>query len=517
MKRAELEAELGGRVVLITGAAAGIGWAAARRFAARGARVLIADIDAAKAAIRAGELGAAHGFFGVDMAQPEQVAEMVRYCVSRLGGLDILVNNAGRTDTDGIGVVDQPVSVFENLVAVNLRGSLIAAEEAAAVMRTSGGGAIVNVASGAALRPVPFRNGYSASKAGVLAMTRHHACAWARDGIRVNAVAPGYTRTELVEALIARGRIDPVAVARRIPLGRMAVPEEIAATIAFLASPRASSLTGSTFLVDGGSLLGSGYGAARESGSDAAPSGRPTHIVVGACSSLGQAVARTLADEDAAVAALDADGTQLAALAATITGCVALPVDISDEHAMAEAIAAIARRFGRVDGIVNAVGADAVIMSNRSHESACVGGGALAGHLTGALRVAKAAGPILQQQGFGSLLNLTSIGGEVALGGDVEAAASAAAVAMLTRTLACEWSGHGIRVNAIAAGPIEGAPSGAIGRIPLGHAALAQDIAEAAAFLLGADAGYVTGSVIAVDGGLSVYAGPDRAAAGYSA
>ena len=98
--------------------------------------------------------------------------------------------------------------------------------------------AIVNVASGAALRPVPFRNGYSASKAGVLAMTRHHACAFARDGIRVNAVAPGYTRTELVDELIARGRIDPAAVARRIPLGRMAAPEEIAAVIAFLASRR---------------------------------------------------------------------------------------------------------------------------------------------------------------------------------------------------------------------------------------------------------------------------------------
>jgi NAD(P)-dependent dehydrogenase (short-subunit alcohol dehydrogenase family) len=481
VKRTERDVELSGRIVLITGAAAGIGWATARRFATQGARVLIADIDADKAAIRAGELGAAHGFFGVDMAQPDQVAEMVRYCVSRLGGLDILVNNAGRTDTDGVGVVDQPSSVFENLVAVNLRGSLVAAEQAAAVMRRSGGGAVVNVASGAALRPVPFRNGYSASKAGVLAMTRHHACAWARDGIRVNAVAPGYTRTELVEALIARGRIDPVAVARRIPLGRMAAPEEIAATIAFLASPRVSSITGSTFLVDGGSHV-AGHGAVREVNSSAAPSGRPTYVVVGACSSLGQAMARRLSDEDATVVALDADGQQLGALAAAVAESHAFPVDISDEHAMAEAIASIVRRFGRIDGVVTAVGADAVI------NSAGGGGGALAGHLTGALRVAKAVGPNLQQQGFGTLLNLTSIGGDVAFGEDVEAAASAAAVAMLTRTLACEWSARGVRVNAIAAGPIEGTASSAMGRMPLGHVVSVRDIAETAAFLLSPDA-----------------------------
>ncbi|WP_375305128.1 SDR family oxidoreductase [Bradyrhizobium sp. A11] len=510
MTGAKRQAELDGRVVLVTGAAAGIGWAAARRFAAAGARVLIADIDAGKAACRAGELGAAHGCFGVDMAQAEQVAEMVQHCVSRFGGLDVLVNNAGRTDTDGLGVVDQPVSTFEHLVAVNLRGSLVAAEHAAAVMRRAGGGAIVNVASGAALRPVPFRNGYSASKAGVLAMTRHHACAWARDGIRVNAVAPGYTRTELVEALIVRGRIDPAAVARRIPLGRMAAPEEIAAAIAFLASPRVSSITGSTFLVDGGSLLG-GPGPAGEPGGTAAPAGRPTYAVFGACNSIGRAIVRRLSSEEATVVALDADAGQLATLAAAVDGCHAFPLDMSDERAIAEAAEWIARRFGRIDGAANAVGADRVIAAGPT-----AGSSALTAHLTGAVRVAKAVGPVLRQQGFGALLNLTSVGGEVALGDDVEAASSAAAVAMLTRTLAGEWSGRGIRVNAIAAGPIEGTTSRAVNRTPLGRAVPLQDIAETAAFLLGPDASFVTGSIVAVDGGLSVHAGPDHAIGGYA-
>ncbi len=390
MTRAEREAELSGRVILITGAATGIGWAAAQRFAARGARVLIADINADKAATAAAELGADHAFFAVDMAQPAEVAEMVRYCVSRL---DILVNNAGCTDTNGVGVVDQPMSVFERLVAVNLRGSLAAAGQAATVMRASGGGAIVNVASGAALRPVPFRSGYSASKAGMLAMTRQHACAWARYGIRVNAVAPGYTRTELVEDLIARGRIDPGAVAGRIPLGRMAAPDEIAAAIVFLASARAGSIAGAILLVDGGSQIGSGHAALREPAARAAPSGRPTYIVAGASSPIGRATVRRLADQDATVVALDTDSDQLAALTAALAECHALPIDISDENAMQTAIGKIASRFGRVDGVVNAVGLDAGIMTNRTDDSARAGAGALDAHLTGALRVAIAVGP----------------------------------------------------------------------------------------------------------------------------
>jgi NAD(P)-dependent dehydrogenase (short-subunit alcohol dehydrogenase family) len=130
-------------------------------------------------------------------------------------------------------------------------------------------------------------------------------------------------------------------------------------------------------------------------------------------------------------------------------------------------------------------------------------------HLVGALRVAKAVGPLLLRQGFGALVNLTSVDADVVFGADAGRAANAAAVAMFTRTLACEWGGHGVRVNAIGVGPFGDVPSEALARIPLGRAVSPQDVAEVADFLLSAEAGYVTGSVIAVDGGLSIYTGPD--------
>lgn len=511
------ETELGGRAVLITGGAAGIGWATAQRFAAAGARVLIADIDADRAARRGAELGDAHGSLGVDLAEERQVVAMVEHSVRHFGRLDILINNAGRTDPDGLSAVDQPVAAFEQLMAVNLRGSLVAAEAAAAVMRTSGGGSIVNVASGAALRPVPFRNGYSASKAGVLAMTRHHACAFADDGIRVNAVAPGYTRTELVDELIARGRIDPAAVARRIPLGRMAAPDEIAAVIAFVASPRAAYLTGSTFLVDGGSQVSSGSApAALGQASRSVPAGRSVYLVAGACSRFGEAVARTLAAHDATVILIDRDEKQLSVLAAPLgADHPVLPVDILDEAGFREGVEAIVQRIGRLDGVVNAIGADTLMAPRRT-----TGGAEPArsqgddrpsfdAHLVGVLRVAKAVGPTLLRQGFGVLVNLTSVDADVVLGADAGRAANAAAVAMFTRTLACEWAGHGVRVNAIAAGLSGDVPSEALARIPLGRAASPQDVAKVANFLLSVEAGYVTGSVVAVDGGASISAGPD--------
>ncbi|MCB1334008.1 MAG: SDR family oxidoreductase [Roseivivax sp.] len=233
------------RTVLITGGAEGIGWATARLFAARGNRVVIADLSGAQA--RAAELGPAHQ--GITLDVTDEGAVIAAFAA--LGRIDVLVNNAGIGDTH-LPSTEQQIDSFRRVLDVHLAGAFLMAREAGRQMIAQGGGAIVNLSSIAGVVGLPRRNAYGAAKAGVSMMTRSLACEWAGAGVRVNAVAPGYARTALVQKLVDAGRIDLDAIRRRVPMGRLIEPAEIAEAIWFLASPAASAITGVTLSVDGG-------------------------------------------------------------------------------------------------------------------------------------------------------------------------------------------------------------------------------------------------------------------------
>ncbi|MGF6569091.1 NAD(P)-dependent dehydrogenase (short-subunit alcohol dehydrogenase family) [Paraburkholderia sp. GAS333] len=239
------------RVAIVTGGANGIGWATAQRFAQDGYSVVVADLHAERARRRAEELGEAHLGIAADVAIEADVIALVSACVERFGRLDVLVNNAGNSDQP-YPTIEQNIDAFDRLVDIHLRGTFLACREAAKLMLAQRSGAIVNLGSIAGLAGIPQRNAYSAAKAGIVAMTRSLACEWAREGIRVNAVAPGYVATELVEALERNGQMNLQSIEKRTPMGRLARPDEIARAIGFLASDAASYITGTTLSVDGG-------------------------------------------------------------------------------------------------------------------------------------------------------------------------------------------------------------------------------------------------------------------------
>lgn len=245
------------KVTVVTGAANGIGWATAQRWVQEGYRVALLDLNADAVQARATELGPPHIGLACDVTSESGVAAAIAAIMSAFGRIDVLVNNAGIGDQAGATVV-QNVEAFDRVLAVHLRGTFLMSQAAARVMLgatrpgTDACGSIVNLGSIASSTGLPTRNAYSAAKAGMVGMTRAMASEWARAGIRVNAVAPGYVRTDLINELERKGALDARAITHRTPMGRMATPAEIAEAIVFLGSSRASYITGAVLPVDGG-------------------------------------------------------------------------------------------------------------------------------------------------------------------------------------------------------------------------------------------------------------------------
>jgi NAD(P)-dependent dehydrogenase (short-subunit alcohol dehydrogenase family) len=247
---------LEGRAALVTGGAAGIGRTAARLLAQAGADVAVADRDGAgaeRAAAALRDLGRRAVAVEVDVADEAAVAAMVDRAVGELGHVDILVNNAGIFPSKRIA--ELTVAEWDRVMAVNLRGVFLCTREGGRAMRAGGrGGSVVNVSSIESFHPAfPGLAHYNASKSGVNLFTQSAALEFARDGIRVNAVCPGATLTEGTAAGFERG--VKAALEPRIPLKRVATPDDIGAAILFLASSAASYITGITLVVDGGYLV----------------------------------------------------------------------------------------------------------------------------------------------------------------------------------------------------------------------------------------------------------------------
>ncbi|MBF6169450.1 SDR family oxidoreductase [Streptomyces gardneri] len=244
-------AELKDKRVFVTGSGAGIGKAIAALFAERGARVVISDIDEGSAAQAAAQIGAA-GIANCDVTVESQVQTAIARTVEILGGLDVLINNAGIEISSPL--LQQSTDSFDRIFAVNVRGPFLVMKAAIAPLIASKGN-IVNISSIAGIGGSPLLGSYCATKAALIQLTRVAAVEMRSSGVRVNAVCPGFADTEMVDRLI-----PDFEAATHMPFsdlvaakqGRLGTPEDIAELTAFLASDRASWITGSHYVLDGG-------------------------------------------------------------------------------------------------------------------------------------------------------------------------------------------------------------------------------------------------------------------------
>jgi NAD(P)-dependent dehydrogenase (short-subunit alcohol dehydrogenase family) len=256
---------LEGKVAIVTGAASGIGAETATRLAQEGAAVVVADINlpgAEQLVARIVQTGAAAAAVRVDLGDEQSIIEMISFAVERFGGLDILDNNAADTrlsaTRDG-GVEHTDTQVWDTLMRINLRGTMIACKAAIPRMRARGGGSIINMSSGSGLTGALAPTAYGVSKAGIIMLTQYVATQHGKEGIRCNAIAPGLIVTDAASTY-ASGPFGEMMLRHHLT-PRLGTPGDIASAVAFLASDEASFITGQVISVDGGLLSHAPYHA----------------------------------------------------------------------------------------------------------------------------------------------------------------------------------------------------------------------------------------------------------------
>jgi len=246
---------LDGKTCLITGSGSGLGREAALLFAREGGRVVVNDVDEEAGRGTADEIADSGGeaiFVRADVTDDGQVAQLFDAAVERFGRLDVSYHNAGIMHPDDVGPVDTPLEIWDRVIDINLKGVFLCCRHAIPKLQEAGGGSIINVASFVALMGAANPQiAYTASKGGVLSMTREIAVQYAREGIRANALCPGPIRTPLLEYLIQDDEKRDNRL-NHIPMNRFGEAEDIARAALFLASDLSSYVTGTEFVVDGG-------------------------------------------------------------------------------------------------------------------------------------------------------------------------------------------------------------------------------------------------------------------------
>lgn len=246
--------ELKGKVAVVTGGAQGIGEAIAMCFAREGANVAVCDINVEKVrevSHNIMALGLQSLWFEVDVTSISQVNTMAEKTAESFGHIDYLVNNAG-IPPQMVPTTEQNIDTWQKIVDTNLKGTYLCSKRIGREMIKNNFGRIVNISSIVGLTGFPMRTDYGPAKSAIIMLTKVLASEWGQFNINVNAIAPGYIRTEMVESLIRAGKFNEEKLCNRIPLKRFGTKEEIANVVKFLCSEQASYITGATIVVDGG-------------------------------------------------------------------------------------------------------------------------------------------------------------------------------------------------------------------------------------------------------------------------